>query len=265
MKVYISLDIEGVTGVTGWDETELKDPMHKDAAAQMKNEAIAACRGALDAGAKEIYVHDSHDSGMNMWIDGFPKEVKFIRSWMYTPDSMFAGVDESFDCGVCIGYHSEGGSAGNPLAHTMTSKGFFWVKINGELVSELEYNRLICAKYGVPLKFVSGDKALCDKAQKVMPGIETVPTKEGIGGATVNRSPEVVCSDIRAGVARALKGEGASVPDKEAEYLLELCYREHMSAYKASCVPGVEAVDAHTVRYKAKGLKDLITTFYFIR
>ena len=245
MKVYISLDIEGVTGVTGWDETELKDPMHKDAAAQMKNEAIAACRGALDAGAKEIYVHDSHDSGMNMWIDGFPKEVKFIRSWMYTPDSMFA--------------------AGNPLAHTMTSKGFFWVKINGELVSELEYNRLICAKYGVPLKFVSGDKALCDKAQKVMPGIETVPTKEGIGGATVNRSPEVVCSNIRAGVARALKGEGASVPDKEAEYLLELCYREHMSAYKASCFPGVEAVDAHTVRYKAKGLKDLITTFYFIR
>ena len=52
---------------------------------------------------------------------------------------------------------------------------------------------------------------------------------------------------------------------EEAEYLLELCYREHMSAYKASCFPGVEAVDAHTVRYKAKGLKDLITTFYFIR
>lgn len=264
MKVYISVDIEGITGVTSWAETELNSPDHAHAAKQMKEEALAACRGAIEAGATEIWVHDSHDSGMNMWIDEFPKEVKLIRNWMYIPDSMVAGIDETFDACLCIGYHSEGGVNCNPLAHTMTHTGLFWVKINGELVSELEHHTLACAKYGVPMVFVSGDKGLCDKAEKVIPGIVTVPTKEGRGGATINRNPKVVCDEITEKVKEALLKKHEPTPDKDQKLVMEICYREHMDANKASYYPGVELVDAHTVRYEAKNIEDYITTFYFI-
>ncbi|MDO4475324.1 MAG: M55 family metallopeptidase [Lachnospiraceae bacterium] len=264
MKVYISVDIEGVTGVTSWKETELGEAQHKQAAEQMKREALAACQGALDAGVDEIWLHDSHDSGMNLWIDGFPKEVKVIRNWMGTPDSMMAGIDESFAAAICIGYHSEGGTDSNPLSHTMDYGSIFTCRANGELMSELELNRYVCAKYGVPVVFVSGDQALCEKAVRVIPGIETVPTKEGMGGATINRSPELVCEEIRAGVAKALKAEPAPALDPETPLTLEIMYRRHRDAKRAGYYPGVCQVDAHTVRYEAKDLKDFITTFYFI-
>ena len=263
MKVYISVDIEGVVGSTDWRETELGDPIHARAARQMKEEALAACRGAIDAGADEIYVHDAHDSGLNMWIDEFPENVTFIRSWTYTPDSMFAGIDESFDAGICIGYHSEGGSAGNPLAHTMDHKNIFHVRIDGEYASEMEINRYICAKYKVPMVFVSGDISLCEKAKRVIPGVTTVWTKDGNGAATFNRSPKLVLDEIQKGVKEALLKEPTEVPEDKG-YELEICYREHPGANKASYYPGVERVDAHTVRYQAKDLKDLVTTFYFI-
>ncbi len=65
MKVYISADIEGVTGVTTWDEAELHKPDHGIAQEQMTAEVRAACEGALNAGATEIWVKDAHDSGRN--------------------------------------------------------------------------------------------------------------------------------------------------------------------------------------------------------
>lgn len=264
MKVYISVDIEGVTGVTSWNETELNDPQHKHAAEQMKKEALAACYGALDAGADEIWVHDSHDSGMNMWIDEFPKQVRLIRNWMGTPDSMMAGIDESFDAAICIGYHSEGGTNSNPLSHTMDYGNVFTVKADGQLISELEINNLICAKYGVPVVFVSGDRALCEKAARTIPGIAGVPTKDGCGGATINRSPELVCEEIREGVATALKAEHAATVPADTALTLEIVYRHHRHANRAGYYPGVKQVDAHTVQYEAKNLQDFLTTFYFI-
>lgn len=263
MKVYISVDIEGITGVTDWAETELNDPQHANASKQMKKEALAACEGAIAAGATEILLHDSHDSGMNLWIDEFPKEVSLMRSWMFTPDSMVAGIDESFDACVFVGYHSGGGEDGNPLSHTMTHTGLFWTKVNGEIITEMELNRYACAKYKVPVVFVSGDKQLCDKAQRVMPGVETVATKTGIGGATINRCPQTVCEEIKDKVQAALTKEPQPVPEDQS-YKLEICYREHMQAHKASFYPGVKLLDAHTVSYEAKSLEDLITTFYFI-
>lgn len=265
MKVYISVDIEGVTGVTSWDETELENEQHRQAAEQMKKETLAACRGALDAGADEIWVKDSHDSGRNMWVDGFPKEVKFVRGWMCSPDSMVAGIDETFDAALCVGYHSEGGVGDNPLSHTMTSSGLFWVKINGELVSELECHTYACAQYDVPMVFVSGDQGLCDKAVRVIPGIKTVPTKVGIGEATVNRNPEMVCQEISKTVKEALLAEHEKTIPVDQKLTLELCFRQHARAKRASYYPGVEQTDAFTVKYEAKNIPEMLTAFMFIR
>ena len=80
----------------------------------MTAEVLAACRGAIAAGATEIYVKDGHDSARNMLQDDFPDEVTLIRGWTNSPESIVAGIDESFDPAIFIGYHSGAGFNGNP-------------------------------------------------------------------------------------------------------------------------------------------------------
>lgn len=76
MKVYISVDFEGVAGSTSWSSTNLGDLEHGPMAREMTLEAAAACRGALAAGATEIYIKDAHESGRNMDISLLPREAK---------------------------------------------------------------------------------------------------------------------------------------------------------------------------------------------
>ncbi|NLD11667.1 MAG: hypothetical protein GX671_07960 [Clostridiales bacterium] len=263
MKVYISVDIEGITGVTSWNETEMGDEEHKLAAAQMKKEALAACEGAVAAGADEIWVKDAHDSGRNLWIDEFPPQVHLVRGWMDNPDSMVGGVDEPFDAALCIGYHSYGGSGENPLSHTMTSSGIFWTKFNGEFMSELLYHTYVCVRYGVPMVFVSGDKGLCENSANLVPGIRTVATKRGVGGATVNRNPDEVCKDIRETVKEALLSKHELI-DTKGPFALDICYRQHQDAKRAGYYPGAELLDPYTVRFKYDKLDDVITAFFLM-
>ena len=131
MRVYISADIEGVTNVTDWTETERIDGKDYEwAREQMTREVSAACLGALEAGADEIVVKDSHDSALNLIPDKLPRGVKLIRGWAASTDSMMALVDRGFDLAFMVGYHSEGYSNKNPLAHTMTHARLMATKIN---------------------------------------------------------------------------------------------------------------------------------------
>ena len=149
MKVYISVDVEGLTGSTSWESTNLGNLEHGAVAEQMKREAMAAALGAIDAGADEVYIKDAHDSGRNMEITGFPKQCRFIRDWTNSPDSMIGGIDKSFDAVLFVGYHSPAGFDGNPLSHTM-NRGNNYVKFNGELCSEFLMHAFYAAELGVP-------------------------------------------------------------------------------------------------------------------
>ena len=75
MKIYISADIEGVTGVTHWDETDLGKGESSLFREQMTAEVVAACEGALQAGATEIWVKDAHDSARNIIASRLPHEA----------------------------------------------------------------------------------------------------------------------------------------------------------------------------------------------
>jgi len=135
LKIYISADIEGVTGTTDWDETEKGEPAYAEFREQMTAEVAAACEGALDAGATEIWVKDAHDSARNLIAAKLPQEVKLVRGWSGHPFSMVGGLDETFQAAMMIGYHAPAASDANPLAHTM-NRGITSLKINDQLASE---------------------------------------------------------------------------------------------------------------------------------
>lgn len=130
MKVYISADIEGITGTTSWSETELNAPDYQFFQRQMTREVEAAIEGAIAGGATEILLKDAHDSARNLDISNLPINCKVIRGWTYDPMCMVAGLDRSFDRAIFIGYHSKGGSERNPLAHTRMSKSMANMRVN---------------------------------------------------------------------------------------------------------------------------------------
>ena len=94
-KIFISADIEGITGVTGWCETRYGGQGYDAACRQMSLETAAACRAALDAGY-EVVVKDGHEDGLNIDANLLPKGTQLIRSWMSDPYAMMAGLDQSY-------------------------------------------------------------------------------------------------------------------------------------------------------------------------
>lgn len=206
MKVYISADIEGVTGVTHWDETDLDKAVSAGACEQMTAEVVAACEGALESGAGEILVKDAHDSGRNIIASKLPRAARLIRGWEPHPFMMMQGLDETFDAAAFIGYHSRAGANTNPLAHTMTTA-CTRITVNGFEASEFLINTYTAAMLKVPVIFVSGDQGLCAEAAGLNPAMGAVAVKEGVGDSTISIHPELATARIKAGMAKALKGD----------------------------------------------------------
>lgn len=264
MRVYISADIEGVTGVTHWDETEKIKDDHADFAKQMTLEVGAACRGANNAGAEEILVKDAHDSARNLIHSMLPKNTKLIRGWSGDIYSMVQGLDESFDALIYIGYHSAAGTDGNPLAHTMNTS-LEYLKLNGEYVNEFLIHSYIAAYLNVPVVFLSGDKALCDEVKKVDNNIITIAVKEGIGDSTVNIHPELALDLICDGVEESLNKDLSKYKlELPKSFELEVGYREHFTALKYSNYPGIERIGAKSIKFAHTDYMEVIRAMKFL-
>lgn len=263
MKVYISVDLEGVTGSTSWSSTNLGDLEHAAIARQMKAEAMAAALGAIDAGATEVYIKDAHDSGRNIDITGFPKQCRFIRDWTNSPDSMIGGMDSSFDALMFVGYHSPAGFDGNPLSHTM-NRGNNYVKFNGKICSEFLMHALYAAEIGVPTVFLSGDKALCEHVHSYDSQIRTVAVKEGVGEATINITPEEACEQIRKLAKEGLLHKADCQMIVPENLTMEINFKDHYKAHRASFYPGVKQTDSYTVQYTGKSVKEVAAARMFI-
>lgn len=263
MKVYISVDFEGITGSTSWESTNLGHLEHSPLAREMTLEAVAACEGALAAGATEIYVKDAHDSGRNMDMALFPKEVNIIYDWTSEPLSMLGGLDASFDAVMYVGYHSPGGSDGNPLSHTMDPC-CNYIKYNGRLASEFLIHAYAAAQLGVPSVFLSGDRMLCGHVHEYDPQITTVAVKEGLGRATINVTPAKAQEMIRDGTRQGLLNRDNCHLDIPMPITMEICYKDHAKAKRASYYPGVIQLDSHTVSYTTNIMDDLMAARMFI-
>lgn len=263
MKVFISADIEGITGVTHWDETELGKGVYGQAQEQMIAEVVAACEGAIEAGAKEIWVRDAHDSARNLIHSRLPRCVKLVRAWAPDPLMMMQELDESFDAAALIGYHSRAASNASPLSHTMTGE---WARItiNGQLASECLINTMSAAMFGVPLVLVTGDEGLCEEVGKYNPATRTVNVKKGVGNSTVNIHPAEAVELIKQTMADALKSDlKKCLKPLPSSFRVELTYRKHMKAYTAGFYPGAKRIDDCTVAFESDRYYEVLRFLMF--
>ena len=261
-KLFLSADLEGVSGVSSWEETRFGGQGYDEACRQLTREVAAACRAAQELGYA-VLVKDGHEDARNIDPAGLPQGVLLHRGWQNEPAAMMCGLDPSYDAAIYIGYHAPEGCDGSPLAHTIEHPLYAWMRLDGELASEFSMNALWAAALGVPSVFLSGDRYICDAAAALCPGIGTYAAKDCTGSAVWGPHPDEVVKGIYAGVLAALAKPHDIVPLKDS-YTLEICFREHRMARRASWYPGAVRTGAYTVAYTAKDPIELMTARSFL-
>jgi len=263
-KLFISADIEGTTGIAHWDETEHGKKDYEYFRTQMSREVTAACEGALAAGFEDILIKDAHDTGRNIIPAMLPEAARILRGSAKHLFIMMSGLDETFDGVVFTGYHSAAQSPDNPLAHTMNGRNNY-VKINGELCSELMLNSLTAAMVGVPVYCVTGDKGLCGWIQSVNPNIRAVPVSEGWGNGSLSIHPDVAVRRIRETVEAAVKQprEACMFPLPK-HFTVEINYKQHYDARSAGWYPGVKQTESRVVQFETDEYMDVLRFIYWV-
>ncbi len=264
LKVFISVDMEGVAGLIHWDETREGGADYGLFRKLMTEEANAAIAGALEAGATEIVVRDSHGSARNILPDLLRPEARLIREWN-SPLSMMEGIDQTFDAVVFIGYHARAGTPDAVLEHTM-SLALYDVILNGMRMSEGAWNAAIAGHFDVPVVFLSGDAAICQQIREAVGGIETAAVKEGMGPAASMVHPVTAREMIRKGVASALRNLKAAKPYKPAApYKLEIVFADENQARRAAQVPRIERTGERSVAFTSSDLLEVVNYFSLAR
>lgn len=264
MKVYLSADIEGTAGITTWNEAELNDPDYHEHREEMTREVLAACDGAIAAGARDILIKDAHDSGRNILQKDLPECARLIRGWSGHPFSMVQELDATFDAALLVGYHSKAGDETNPLAHTLTLR-VMRMYLNGAPVSEFILQTYAAAYVGVPVVFVSGDKQLCADVKATNANIVTAAVTEGRGPSTISLSPKAACAKIRQGVEKALNGNLKKALVKlPRRFTLEIEYSNPVNAYKASWYPGAKHIGNRMVRVETRDYFEVARALKFV-
>jgi D-amino peptidase len=265
MKIYISVDIEGVAGITHWDEAEKGHPDWQEFREIMTREAIAAIEGARAAGATEIWVKDAHDSGRNLITTMLPENVTLIREWSGHPFSMIQEIDATFAGLVMIGHHASVGSEGNSLAHTLNTRTHM-ITLNGTPVSEFRLCAWAAASLGVPTVFVSGDKALMAEIEATNPHIGRLAVKEGRGQSTISMTPISAQNAIRKGVAKSLAGNLKDcLLQLPEQFTLDVTYHSPTLAYEKSFYPGCKYIGNRTNRVETSNIFDVMRALRFIK
>jgi D-amino peptidase len=264
MKVFISADIEGVAGITNWEEADKTHATYPEFREEMTAEVVAACEGAMAAGASEILIKDAHGTGRNIIAARLPECARLVRGWSGHPFCMVQELDESFAALMLIGYHSKAGTEGNPLAHTLSSR-VSRLLINGELASECLIHTYAAALRNVPLVFIAGDRGICADVKALNPAIGALAVSEGVGPSTISLAPGRAQRLIREGAEAALKGDRAAcrirLPDS---FVLEVEFTDPVSAYRSSWYPGAQHPAPRLVRFEARDYFEVLRAIEFI-
>ncbi|MGH3424080.1 MAG: M55 family metallopeptidase [Nocardioidaceae bacterium] len=260
MKVLISADMEGVTGVTCPDDCEPGNPRWEYHRQFLTGDVNAAVRGFAEAGADEVLVNEAHASQRNLLLDRLDERATLLIG-SHKPLGMMEGIDRSPDVVAFVGYHTGAGELG-VLAHTYLPNAITSVRIDGEVASEGRMNALLAAEYGVPVVLITGDDLTCVDAERYAPEAVGVAVKTCVDRySAICLPPAVSAEKIVAGARRALSAPARLSTQMPDGYTYEVSFDAAHLAPLVSSIPGVERTGALTVRFTQPTMYEAIRCF----
>lgn len=263
IKVFISCDMEGISGIVHWDETSRKQggSDYERARKLMSLDVNAAALGALDAGAEEVVVNDSHGGMRNILVEELDERVRLIAG---SPKflSMMQGV-EGADMAMLVGYHSRAHTLGI-MNHTYS--GFVTdYRINGATYGECGMNAALAGHFGVPVVLVTGDGAAAREADELLPGVRTVAVKDAVSQTAAKLvHPVRARAMIRDAAAAAVRQAKAGRPKPfiiPGPVRLELTMARSVQADGAEVLPGAKRLSPVTVAWEGRDYLDCYRAF----
>lgn len=251
LHVLISVDMEGVAGLVNSTQLGSSGTDYGSARALLEEETNAAVRGALAAGATRVTVVDSHGGKTNVRPARLDPRAELITGGP-RPLGMIHGVGPDVDAVAFVAYHARASTADAVADHTYTGaiKG---VWLNGVELGESGLAGAVAGHFGVPVVFLSGDRAATEQARENFPGLEVAAVKEGIGhsaarGVHPERAREMIEDGVRRGVERRDQIEPLAL-ERPVTVEIEVASTEGVD--QLLFVPGMERMGPRTVRYEA--------------
>ena len=258
VKVYISVDMEGIAGVVTADQLLPSGFEYERFRGFMTAETLAAIQGARDAGATEFVVSDSHGNQENLLIEQFPPDATIIRS-SPRPLGMMEGIDSSFAAVVFIGYHASTTNPAGVRAHTFSSASLTAVQLNGTYMMEASFNAAIAGQYGVPVVAISGDNVAVAEAQHLIGPIEGAVVKRAISfhsAATMipQAAQALIREKVKAGVMRRAEMHPYVV---KPPIKLDLTFKNYRPPELLAYLPNVLRTNSHTVEFVGRDMTEV--------
>jgi D-amino peptidase len=265
VRVYISVDMEGIGGINHPHPTDPADRRYPTSVELMVGEANAAIEGALAAGATDILVNDSHWNMYNllpMELHPAARVLQGEKAWSMVAGSQpDADGSPSFDVALFVGYHARAGHPTGTIAHTFSGRPVE-TRLDGRPTGEYGLNALVLGAWGIPVGLVAGDDALAGEVEAWLPWAERVVVKTVDGGnSAVSPHPTVARDRVREGAERAVQRAAAGELRPlvvEPPVVIEVDYAKGVVADHAAIVPGAERIGDRGVRYTSD---DPVTAF----
>lgn len=255
MRLYISVDMEGVAGVVTERQLVPSGFEWQQAREWMTNELLAVIGAAQECGVTGFIVSDSHGTGQNLLVDRLPKNVELVRSWP-RPLGMMQGVEEGpFVGAMLLGYHGGAHTVGAGLAHTvMLHVASVW--LNGREVSETGIAAATAGQFDVPVILVSGDDVYVEHARETLGNVEAVTTRTAYSFSsgkviTPERSCELLAERTRVAIDRA---SGFKPYKIDFPVRMEVRLTNPILAEMFCQLPGFERVDSHTIAMESEDM-----------
>lgn len=253
VKIFISADMEGLTGVVTGDQLGPTGFEYAAFREVMTAEVNAAIEAARASGATEILVADSHGNMENLLLDKLPPDVQVVRS-NPRPLGMMEGIDATFAGVIFVGYHASTTNPRGVRAHTLSSATLADVRLGGVSMPESGLNAALAGHYGVPVLAISGDDAAVAEAKALIGDVEGAVVKWATGFHSARTlTPSAGREVIKAAVKRAMARRSDFKPYRvsmPAE--LEIRFKNYRPAEILALLPGVSRADAHSVRLTVK-------------
>ncbi|MDQ0270526.1 M55 family metallopeptidase [Cytobacillus purgationiresistens] len=254
MKLYVSVDMEGITGLADYTHVDSSKHNYERGRQIMTDEANYVIAEAFEKGCQEVLVNDSHSKMNNLLIEKLHPETQLITGDV-KPYSMVQGLDSSFSGAMFVGYHARASMKG-VMSHSMIF-GVRQMYINDVAVGEMGFNAYVAGYHGVPVLMVAGDDQAALEAERLIPNVTTAVVKE-----TITRSAVKSLTPVKAGellkekTALALKNKDLVKPLVPPDQpTLRIEFANYGQAEWAALMPGAEIEENTTiVRFQAKDI-----------
>jgi len=269
MRVFIVSDMEGVAGISNWQQVDGGESLYEEGRKLYTQEINAAVRGARAGGATEIVVMDCHGAGKGWSFNSLlPEELdegcEFVVQKEWTEYT--GALEDGCDAALFIGMHAMAGTSDGIMSHTVSGTQWRSVRFNSAEVGETGINAALCGNWNCPVLLVTGDRATCTEARALLgAGLTTAEVKVGFGRYSMrSKTPKEACAVIEDAAKRALKDLSAVQPydpGRPCEIEIAFTFADRLVEYRNR--RGVEQLDDLTLVSKAADWWTAWSQFYF--